>query len=247
MEEMERHPYHNLFDEYGNYRRRVVAQMTQTLARNTGDDFEDLVDECILHSSSQHDGPPHWNTYSHETNGDKSNEIVSAAAPRIGTPQEPSYDKLRPYFGWIPVEAIKKTFQHSTQLARTTTGTLLKQTYRTQNPALNVIRRNEPVATDELFSDTQAVDCGAKSCQVFVGMNTDVVDIYPLQYSKQFVNTLEDNIRFRGAPTKLVSDRAQVEVSGRALEILRVYAISSWQSEPHQHHQNYAERKIQHL
>jgi hypothetical protein len=78
-------------------------------------------------------------------------------------------------------------------------------------------------------------------------MNKDVVDIYPLQYSKQFVNVLEDNIRFRGALTKLVSDRAQVEVSGRALEILRIYAISSWQSEPHQHHQNYAERKIQHL
>jgi hypothetical protein len=59
MGEMERHPYHNLFDEYGNYRRRVVAQMSQTLARNTEDEFEDLVDECILHSSSQHDGPPH--------------------------------------------------------------------------------------------------------------------------------------------------------------------------------------------
>eukprot|EP00977_Amphora_coffeiformis_P005204 scaffold1116_cov104-Amphora_coffeaeformis.AAC.1 len=81
-------------------------------------------------------------------------------------------------------------------------------------------------------------------------MNTDVVDIYPLQTSKQFVNTLEDNVRFRGAPTKLVSlvsDRAQVEISGRALEFLRVYGIPTWQSEPHQQHQNYAERKIQQL
>ena len=42
----------------------------------------------------------------------------------------------------------------------------------------NVIRRNEPVATDELYSDTPAIDCGATRCQVFVGMNTDVVDIY---------------------------------------------------------------------
>ena len=57
----------------------------------------------------------------------------------------------------------------------------------------------------------------------------------------------EDNVRFRGAPTKLVSDRAQVEISGRALEFLRVYGISAWQSEPHQQHQNYAERKIQQL
>jgi hypothetical protein len=67
------------------------------------------------------------------------------------------------------------------------------------------------------------------------------------QSSKQFVNALEDNVRARGAPTQLVSDRALVEISGRALEFLRVHSISSWQSKPHQHHQNYAERKIQHL
>ena len=78
-------------------------------------------------------------------------------------------------------------------------------------------------------------------------MNTDVVDIYPMKFTKQFVNTLEDNVRFRGAPTKLVSDRAQVKISGRALEFPRVYGISAWQSEPHQQHQNYAERKIQQL
>ena len=45
----------------------------------------------------------------------------------------------------------------------------------------------------------------------------------------------------------MVSDRAQVEISNRALEFLRVYGIASWQSEPHQQHQNYAERKIQQL
>jgi len=77
-------------------------------------------------------------------------------------------------------------------------------------------------------------------------MKTDVVDIYPMKFSKQFVNTLEDNVRFWGAPTKLVSDHAQVEISGCALEFLHVYGISAWQSEPHQQHQNYAQRKIQH-
>ena len=33
--------------------------------------------------------------------------------------------------------------------------------------------------------------------------------------SKHFVNTLEDNIRFRGAMSKLISDYAQVEISMR--------------------------------
>jgi hypothetical protein len=103
----------------------------------------------------------------------------SPTEPRIVTPVEPAYDKLRPYFGWVSTEIVKKTLAQTTQLARTTTGTLLKNVYRAQNPALNVIRRNEPVATDELFSITPAVDCGATSCQIFVGMTTDVVDIYP--------------------------------------------------------------------
>ena len=82
---------------------------------------------------------------------------------------------------------------------------------------------------------------------LFVGCNTDVVDIYPLKRPCQLVNTLKDNICFRGAPTKLISDRAQVKISGRAFEFLHVYGISSWQSEPHQQQQNYVERRIQQL
>ena len=59
------------------------------------------------------------------------------------------------------------------------------------------------------------------------GMKTD----------QQFVNTLEDNIRRRGAPTKLISDRAQVQISNKVKDILRVLCISDWQSEAHQQHQ----------
>jgi hypothetical protein len=66
LEEVERHPYHNLFDEYSSYRKRAVAQISQILHRNTGDEFEDLIDERILHSSRQDACPPHWNIYSHE-------------------------------------------------------------------------------------------------------------------------------------------------------------------------------------
>ena len=251
LEEHEDHPYHNLFDEYGNYRKRVVVQLSQVLMRSSENEFSNLVDSCILHSSNIQPHELHFfDAYAHEhmdTGQGTPSDLQVSQQPRSATPKEPDYAKLRPYFGWVSVDQIKKTFQHTTQLARITTGTLLKQVYKSQNPALNVIRRNEPVATDELYSDTPAVDCGVTSCQVYVGMNTDVVDIYPMQTSKQFVNTLEDNVRFSGAPTKLVSDRAQVEISGRALEFLRVYGISSWQSEPHQQHQNYAERKIQQL
>jgi hypothetical protein len=34
-----------------------------------------------------------------------------------------------------------------------------------------------------------------------------------------------DNIRRRGAPTRLLSDRAQVEISNKVQDVLRTFAI----------------------
>ena len=72
--------------------------------------------------------------------------------------------------------------------------------------------------------------------QGFVGKRTLVTDVYPLKSQKQFVHLLEDNIRFRGAMTKLISDYAKVEISNKVKDILRMYYSSRWNSEPY--HQN---------
>jgi len=68
-----------------------------------------------------------------------------------------------------------------------------------------------------------------------------VCDVYGMKTDKQFVNTLEDNIHECGAPNKLVSDHAQVEISNKVQDILHTLFIGSWQSKPHQQHQNPAE------
>ena len=75
----------------------------------------------------------------------------------------------------------------------------MKRHLKSRKPALNVPRRHESVATDYIFSDTPAVDSGVKQAQVFVGRDSLVADIYPMKSGKQFVNTLEDSIRRRGA------------------------------------------------
>ena len=77
--------------------------------------------------------------------------------------------------------------------------------------------------------------------QIFVGKRTLVTDVYRLKSQKQFVNTLEDNIRFRGAMTKLISDYSKVEISNKVKDILRMYHSSSWNSEPYHQNQNPAE------
>ena len=66
-----------------------------------------------------------------------------------------------------------------------------------------------------------------------------------MKTDKQFVNTLEDNIRTRGAMDQLISDSDQVEVSNKVQDILRTLCIGNWQSEAYYQHQNPAERRFQ--
>jgi hypothetical protein len=117
----------------------------------------------------------------------------------------------------------------------------LKQHWRSRFPACNVKRRNEVVATDTVFSDTPAVDSGVTAAQIFVGRESLVADVYGLKTDKEFVNTLEDNIRERGAMDKLISDFSKAKMSERVKHILRALCISSWYSEPYHQNQNFAE------
>ena len=47
----------------------------------------------------------------------------------------------------------------------------MKWYLKSRNPALNVHRRHEAVATDTVYSDTPAVDSGVKQAQFLLGKN----------------------------------------------------------------------------
>jgi hypothetical protein len=94
-----------------------------------------------------------------------------------------------------------------------------------------------------VFSDTPAADSGVTAAQIFVGRESLVADVYGLKTDKEFVNTLEDNIRKRGAMDKLISDCAKAEMSSRVKQILRALCIGAWYSEPYQRNQNFAENR----
>ena len=59
-----------------------------------------------------------------------------------------------------------------------------KKHLMSRNPALNVPRRHEAVATDTVYSDTRAIDSGVKMAQVFVGKESLVSDIYLMRSGK---------------------------------------------------------------
>ena len=158
----------------------------------------------------------------------------------------PDYNKLCPYFGWAPTDVVQSTFENTTQYARQeNTDGYMKKHYRTRFPALNVARRHEPVATDTVFSNTKAVDDGSTCAQIFIGRNSYFADVYGMKSDKEFVNTLEDVIRKRGAMDKLISDQAMAEISKRVLDLLRAYCIDHWQSEAYHQNQNFCERRYE--
>ena len=156
-------------------------------------------------------------------------------------PETPDYDKYRPYFGWVNTDAIRDTFKNTSQWGASIESYTMKRHLKSRNPALNVPKRHEVVTTDTVYSDTPAVDSGVKQAQLFVGKESLVSEIYPMRSGKQFVNTLEDSIRRRGAMDKLISDSAKPEISHKVKDILRAYIIKDWQSELYHKNQNPAE------
>ena len=66
-----------------------------------------------------------------------------------------------------------------------------------------------------------------------------------MKFNKQFVNSLEDSIRKRGAADKLISNSTKAETSKRANDILRALFIHDFQSEACMRYQNACKRLYQ--
>ena len=182
-------------------------------------DFEDYVESCIKSVKQVH--RLDWKT------------------------KPPDTQALRPYMLWQPPEVIKHTLDNTTQWGRHVPHETYKKAYKSLFPAANVRRRNEAVATDTIYSDTPAIDDGSTCAQLYVGLVSLYNSVTGMKSEKDFVHTLEDTIRKHGAMDKLISDRAQVEVSNKVLDILRAMFIGDWQSKPYNQHQNPAERRYQ--
>ena len=75
------------------------------------------------------------------------------------------YSKLKPYFGWVNAETIRKTFENFTQWVVTSTRFPMRKHFKSRFPAFIIPHRNEAVATDTIFSDTPAIDSGDTMAQ----------------------------------------------------------------------------------
>ena len=140
------------FDEFGDYTQKAI----QTLS--ILEDSSSTLTPCPTFMANQHD----FRTYKHAANH-----------------EGPDYEKFRPYSYWVIVDTVQKTMEQSTQWGVSLPNTFpMKKHLKSRNPALNIPRRHEDVATDTVFSDTPAVDSGVKQAQVYVGRDTLVSEAY---------------------------------------------------------------------
>ena len=150
-------------------------------------------------------------------------------APRKILPENPDFEKLRPYFGWVPLERIQATLKNATQWFKAEGRLPLRRHFKTRFPAANVSRLNEVVATDTFFSNIEAFDDGQPShggttmLQIYTGVTSHFTQVFPMRSEAQMPSTLQDFIRSCGAPVALFSDNAKVQVGLKVQDILCHY------------------------
>ena len=179
--------------------------------------------------------------YNNELTGDQLNDITDDAdkEPTLEVSQPIvkkktiAYEKFCPYFLDVPIDKIQQKFKVTTQFATNVmSGPNITQTLKPY-PANNFWQRNEPVASETIYAEEDAIGTnGQRMAQLFIGQKSLVINVFGMISTKEFVNTLEDVIRKRGAMDKLITDSAKVEISQQVVDILRALCINDWQSEP---------------
>jgi hypothetical protein len=99
------------FDEFGQYRRRVMVHSLSHIHACADPSLDERLDQCIFHTHVSDD-----------------TSIPSSSKAIVK--KDPGFESLRPLFGWMSSDIIKKTFQRTTQYARLPTGTTLRTDYK---------------------------------------------------------------------------------------------------------------------
>ena len=155
------------------------------------------------------------------------------------SPQEPDWNTQRPFLAWTSPSSIKDTFNVITRHGTAPhTQDYINKHFKSRNPVFSIPRCSEAVATDTIFSDTPAVYDGPTMAQFFCGHDTFVCDAYGIKSTIQFINTLSDNIRKRGAMDTLTSDGGKYEITKGVTDLLHSLFIQDYQSEPYHQDQN---------
>ena len=202
-----------MFDTHGGFNQPIIANLNNLLDAPPGD-----CESCTEISS------------------------VFTANLHQSSPQEPDWNTQRPSPAWTSPSSIKDTFNVTTRHGTApNTQDYIKNHFKPRNPVSSIPRCSEDLATDTIFSDTPAVDDGSTMAQFFCGHDTLVCDAYGIKPTKQFINTLSDNIRKWGAMDTLISDGGNYDISKGVTDLLHSFFTQDYQSESYHQDQTKTE------
>ena len=166
--------------------------------------------------------------------------INRTIAPKTAKSQDLNPKAIQSCLGYLPLDIIKRTLDCTTQLAKWHTKLPFKRHWLPRFPFLNVHRLSEPVATDTFFANCKAL--GGETCaQVFYGIKSHMINVYPMKTESEGSLAYEDFLREEGCPTILRRDNSQMQTSDLFTNICRHFCIGDGFTEPHHPHQNPAE------
>jgi hypothetical protein len=117
-------PAANRFDDVGNYRRRVAVQESTRTYHSYTLDVENDPDMVMEPpNEATLDVPPdisHDNIDDMEQGQEQGQDQDQdhPFKPTVISTKEPDYEALRPKFGWLSADIVKKTYDNTTQYAR---------------------------------------------------------------------------------------------------------------------------------
>jgi hypothetical protein len=123
-----------MYDEYGEFRGCVLINQHEwqvhyfdALDTKTGPDNDDKFHDALEQFADDPDSIINLVVYHANRARYICDHETVEAAPKFVMTSEPDYGQLRPRLGWLPVDAIKKTFERTTQLAHMPMSTILKK------------------------------------------------------------------------------------------------------------------------
>ena len=152
---------------------------------------------------------------------------------------------MRKYFGNVPADTVRRSFIHTTQIGTLPPSSHLQRQFKSSNPALNLHRRNEADATDQIFAKLPAMDGEETSTHIFIGHDSKITDLYKSKDNSgvEFLGAFQDRVCKRGVPIKLVANNAPMYRSWNVTKYLRDLVVSMWQCKTKYQNQNPAENQ----
>ena len=124
-------------------------------------------------------------------------EAQASLLQGIGRPAQQEWERTRKYVGNVPAKTVRNIFKHTIQIGRLPPSSHLQRQFKSPNLALNLHRRNEADATDQIFAKIPAMDGGETSAHIFVGQDSKITDVYKSKdnSAEVFLGCFQDQVR----------------------------------------------------